>query len=277
MDLRKKCIVKIFCVILLLWLLIPLGGEAGGVTVIGGLSHERVVEIAETSQGAILIKNSTDEPQEVKIYQTDYLFFSDGTNIYGEPGKDARSSADWISFSPAHLIIPSQETGAVNYTINVPDNKSLIGTYWSIIMVEGIGKDSPEAANTALEEDKLKIGIRQVMRYGIQIITHIGDSGIRDLKILDQKFIKEEENYLFQLDIENVGERWLRPEVWAELYNQKGSFMGKFSGGVLRIFPGTSVRYRIGLNDIPSGKYKALLVIDNGDEYIWGLQYNLEF
>lgn len=258
-----------------LGLLIPIGGEAG-VTLIGGLSHERVVEISETYQGTILIKNSSDEPQEVKIYQTDYLFFCDGTNIYGEPGKDVRSNTGWISFSPARLIIPPQETGAVNYTIRVPDDKPLAGTYWSMIMVEGIGKDSPEAS-TASEEDKVKIGINQVMRYGIQIITHIGDGGVRDLKILDQKFIKQDENYLFQLDIENVGERWLRPQVWAELYNQKGSFIGKFSGGVLRIFPGTSVRYRIGLNDIPSGKYKALLVIDNGDEYIWGLQYNLEF
>ena len=274
MDLGKG-IVKIFCVIFLLWLLIPACGEAG-VSVTGGLTHEKVVEISETYQGTILLKNNSDEPQEVKIYQTDYLFFSDGTNIYSEPGKEVRSNADWISFGPARLIIPPQETGAVNYTIRIPDNKPLIGTYWSMIMVEGIGKDSPEAS-TAPEEDKTKISIRQVMRYGIQIITHIGDSGIRNLKILDQKFIKEEENYLFQLDIENVGERWLRPQVWAELYNQKGSFIGKFSGGVLRIFPGTSVRYRIGLNDIPSGKYKALLVIDNGDEYIWGLQYNLEF
>ena len=274
MDLGKG-IVKIFCVIFFIWLLIPTCGEAG-VSVTGGLTHEKMVEISETYQGTILLKNNSDEPQEVKIYQTDYLFFSDGTNIYGEPGKEVRSNADWISFSPARLIIPPQETGAVNYTIRIPDNKSLIGTYWSMIMVEGIGKDSPEAS-TAPEEDKTKISIRQVMRYGIQIITHIGDSGIRNLKILDQKFIKEKENYLFQLDIENVGERWLRPEVWAELYNQKGSFIGKFSGGVLRIFPGTSVRYRIGLNDIPSGKYKALLVIDNGDEYVWGLQYNLEF
>lgn len=275
MDSREKGIVKIFCVILFLWLLIPTCGEAG-VSVTGGLTHEKIVEISETYQGTILLKNNSDEPQEVKIYQTDYLFFYDGRNIYGEPGKEVRSNADWISFSPARLIIPPQETGAVNYTIRIPDNKSLIGTYWSMIMVEGIGEDSPEAG-TAPEEDKTKISIRQVMRYGIQIITHIGDSGIRNLKILDQKFIKEKENYLFQLDIENVGERWLRPQVWAELYNQKGSFIGKFSGGVLRIFPGTSVRYRIGLNDIPSGEYKALLVIDNGDEYIWGLQYNLEF
>jgi len=270
-----KSIVKIFCVVLFLWLLITIGGEAG-VSVVGGLSHERIVEISETYQGTILVKNNSDESEEVKIYQTDYLFFCDGRNIYGEPGKEARSNADWISFSPAHLMIPPQETAVVSYTIRVPGDKSLVGTYWSMIMVEGIGKDSPEAS-TAPEEDKTKISIRQVIRYGIQIVTHIGDSEIRNLKILDQKFIKEKENYLLQLDIENVGERWLRPEVWAELYNQKGSFIGKFSGGVLRIYPGTSVRYKIDLNDIPSGKYKTLLVIDNGDEYVWGLQYNLEF
>jgi hypothetical protein len=30
------------------------------------------------------------------------------------------------------------------------------------------------------------------------------------------------------------------------------------------------------LSEVPSGAYKALVVFDNNDEYVWGAQYDLE-
>jgi len=45
----------------------------------------------------------------------------------------------------------------------------------------------------------------------------------------------------------------------------------------MRIYPGTSVRHKIDLSSLPGGKYMALVVADNGDEYIFGAQYTLEF
>jgi len=247
------------------------------VSVVGGLSHEKNAQIDETYQGTIFISNNDSEPQEVKIYQTDYLFFSDGTNVYGEPGSSiSRSNANWITFSPYRLIIPPKETATINYTINVPDDKSLMGTYWSIIMVEGIGEVHPEAL-THPEEGKVLLGITQVIRYGIQIITHIEDTGSRELKFTGTKLLaKEDEGRIFQIDLENTGERWLVPFFWMELYDEQGYYIGKFEGTKMRIFPGTSIRQRIDLSSLPGGKYMALVVADNGDEYVFGAQYTME-
>ncbi len=245
-----------------------------GISVVGGLTHERSVKPGESRQGIVLIRNSSDEPGEVKIYQKDYLFFSDGKNIYGDPGKDPRSNADWISFSPKRLTIPPGETSRVNYTIKVPEDETAAGTYWSIFMVEGIPKDSPEAAGQ--EKGKIKVGITTVLRYGIQMVTHIGDTGIRKLKFPDTKLLKEKNEAILQVDLENIGERYLRPSLWTELYDEEGNYIGRFEGGRLRIYPGTSVRYRIDLARVPKGKYKALVVADCGGDDVFGATYTLE-
>lgn len=259
---------------LFFWLLTPYAAGAG-ISVVGGLSHEKSAGPGEVYKGVIYIGNTADEPQEVKVYQTDYLFFCDGSNIYGEPGKTPRSNADWISFSPRRFTIPPRGRSPVNYTVKAPDGGTLAGTYWSMLMVEGVSRDSPEFSGA--EESRVQVGIRQVMRYGIQMVTHIGDTGTRKLKFLDTKLLKEGEKRVLQVDMENIGERWMRPFLWADLYDEKGSYIGRFEGGRLRIYPGASVRFRVDLSQAPEGKYKALVVADCGGDDIFGATYTLKF
>ena len=101
----------------------------------GSMTHEQTVLPGESYTGSIEVSNPEDKPQDVKIYQTDYLFYADGRVLYGAPGKIARSNADWISFSPKRLTIPPKDTVNIQYTVKVPDDKTMIGTYWSISMV----------------------------------------------------------------------------------------------------------------------------------------------
>ncbi len=259
---------------LFLCLIMPCVSVAG-VSVTSGLTYEKEIQAGGTYQGVIQLRNTGEEPQEVKIYQSDYLFFCDGRNIYGEPGKSPRSNADWMTFSPHRLTIPPKGTSQVNYTFKVPDDKTLAGTYWSMIMIEGISSSSPEAVRQ--EKDKITFGISQVIRYGLQMITQIGDSGDRKLKFLKTRLLKEDKERILQLDIENIGERLLRPALWAELYDEKGKSVGKFEGGKLGVYPATSVRFRIDLSRVPKGKYKALVVADCGGDDLFGATYTLKF
>ena len=255
-------------------LLLPYQAESR-VAIVGGLTHERVVTAGETYSGVIFLRNTGEEPEEIKVYQTDFFFFSDGRNVYGEPGKSARSNAGWITLSPKSAMIPGNEILTVHYTINVPDNETLTGTYWSMFMVEGIPKGSPEASQPDKEEPSF--GIKQVFRYGIQMVTHIGDTGSRKLKFLKTKVLREDEKRILQVDIENSGETWLRPFLWAELYDENGSYIGRFEAGRLRTYPDTSVRFRVDLSQVPKGHYKALVVADCGGDAVFGATYTLRF
>lgn len=244
-----------------------------GVSVIGGLSREKAVMPGERFEGIIFLKNKGEGPAEVKVYQTDYLFFADGRNIYGEPGGIPRSNAKWISLSPTRTTIPPNQTSSVHYTVQIPENPDLKGTYWSMVMVEPMAGVSPEGIEG--EKGKIKLGLQTIVRYGIQIVTDIGDTGIRKIRFLDRKLISEDGKRLLQVDIENTGERWLSPLVWVEIYNEQGQSIGRFESGKFRIYPGCSVRHKFDLTNVPKGKYKALLVADNGDEYVFGARYDL--
>ncbi len=244
-----------------------------GVSVIGGLTRENTAGPGETIQGIIMLKNSSEQPLEVKIYQTDYQFFADGSNMYGEAGKLERSNAPWITFSPHRLVIPPKGTSKLNYSVTVPDSANLCGSYWSMIMVEEISQDSPESSGS--DAPQFQLGIRQIWRLGIQMVTHIGNSGTRNLEFIKTALVKEETNLLFLVDIENKGERWLRPFLWVELYDVQGHHLGRFEGQRLRIYPGTSARFRIDLNNVPPGSYKALVAADCGGDHVFGVNHTL--
>lgn len=245
-----------------------------GVSVIGGLSRENTAKPGERLEGVILLKNTGESPAEVKVYQTDFLSYADGRNIYGEPGSTPRSSAGWISLSPSRLVIPPQNTASVYYDLRLPADKALKGTYWSVVMVEPIPETSPESMTG--EKGKIKIGIRAVIRYGIQIVTDIGDTGERRIRFSDKRLLSRDGQKILRLDIENTGDRWLSPLVWADLFTEPGRSIGRFESGRFRIYPGCSVRHRINLTGVPAGKYRALVVVDNGDEYVFGARYDLE-
>ena len=260
-------------------LLFATGTAAAQVSVIGELSQDRETGPGETYSGTITIKNDSNEPQEAKVYQTDYLFFSDGTNRYGEPGSHPRSNAPWITFSPSFVTVPPQSTVIVSYTVAVPANsagKTLIGSYWSMLMIEGIPKGSPESSGA--RDKKAEMGIMQMIRYGIQIASHIRNTGKPMVAFKDEKLVVDEKGRrIFQVTIENTGDLGFRPEVYMELFNDRGVSQGKFPGIRYRMYPGTSVRESIDVSTVPKGKYKALVVVDAGGEEILAAQYDLQF
>lgn len=263
--------------ILPVMLLVAVGVSHGQISVIGELSQDHETRPGEQYDGTITVKNDTNAPQEAKAYQTDYLFYSNGTNRYDEPGTTPRSNARWITFSPAFMTVPPQGTVVVNFTVNVPNDPKLVGSYWSMLMVEGIPQSSPESSRP-MEKKKTEMGIMQTIRYGIQIATHIANTGTKKVEFKDPKVVtKEKEGRVFQIDVENTGDLGIRPEVYVELFNDQGVSLGKFQGVRYRIYPGTSVRQTIDVSGVPKGNYKALLVVDAGGDDIFGAQYNLQF
>jgi len=242
---------------------------------VDSLSYEKKAVPGMMYKGTIIIRNEGGKEQGVKLYQTDYLFFSDGRNIYGEPGTIPRSNAEWIDFSPKWLTIPPQQEVAVSYRVRVPQESTLVGTYWSILMVEELPQSLPERSKSG--KAGFTLAIKQVIRYGTQIVTHIRDSGDRRLKFFKTRLLKEGERRTLQVDVENIGERLLKPFLWVELYDEEGSYIGRFEGERLRVYPGTSVRYRVDLSKVLKGEYRALVVADCGSDDIFGVTYALKF
>jgi hypothetical protein len=244
-----------------------------GVTVIGALARSNSVKPGGTFEGMIVLKNSDAKPAQVMLRQTDYGFQADGASSYGEPGTSPRSNANWISLTPTQVTIPPNQTLAVQYKGKVPADANLKGTYWSMIMVE---PKSPSAPVLAGQDKEVAMGVQTVMRFAVQIVTEMGDTGERKIKIIEKSIVQIEGKRKVQLDIENTGERLMIPTVSVELYNEGGVSIGKFEADRARIYPGCSVRSQADVSDVPPGKYTAMVVIDNGDNRVMGAQYALE-
>ncbi|HEX3046937.1 MAG TPA: hypothetical protein VHY08_19440 [Bacillota bacterium] len=262
----------LFLTLFILFLCFESTWAAGGIRVIGELTQEKSVSSGTKYNGSFLIKNTGDTACKVRVYQTDYLFYANGTNIYGNPGSAPLSNAKWITLSSNYITVPVNETATVNYSVEVPQNKELRGTYWSIVMVEPVEDITDQ---TSEQKGKAVLGLKTIIRYGVQIVTNIEETGTRKIEFIDKRLINEKGKNLLQLDIKNSGERWLVPTVSVQLFDKDGKKSGAFRTEKIRIMPTCSVRCKIPLENITPGKYKALVIVDNGDQYVFGANYDL--
>jgi hypothetical protein len=249
---------------------ITLASSLAGVSVVGGLARSHPVKPGDSFEGIILVKNNSADPAEVRVYQTDYRFFADGSNFYDKPGSHPRSNAEWLTVRPSRFNIAPGEVVGIAYKGRVPAQPDLSGSYWSMVMVE------PKAAPVAESAQLAGLALQTQIRYGVQLVTEIGESAPGALKVLEKKLLSADGKRTLQLDVENSGQRLMIPSVWLELFNPTGQSIGKFEAGRSRLYPGCSVRYNVDLTDVPAGKYSGLVIMDNGDESVMGAQYELE-
>jgi len=269
--------VAVSCVILPL--LVGPGSTRAQISVLSELSNDRQASAGQTYEGSITVRNDSKEPTEIKVYQTDYTFACDRTTRYDDPGSATRSNAGWITFRPVRALVAARGFVEIHYTVSVPaadpTGAGLAGSYWSMLMVEEIGRGSPESSMGARE---IQMGLQQKFRFGIQLATHIAGTGEKGVQFLDPQLkMQPDSTYALEVSVLNTGTLWMRPEVYAELFDEFGVSKGKFPGKQLRLYPGTCVRQAITLPTLPAGAYKALVVVDGGGNEAFGAQFTVNF
>jgi len=260
------------------WLVVALlAGSAAcswaQIQVVGSLTAQRSAKPGEVYEGTIALTNAGDAPEEAKIYQRDYFFFADGTVLYAEPSTEDSSNASWITFTPNLLTVPPKERAEVGYRVRVPTGAPLDGTYWSLILVEGVPK-SRQAAEE--EPERLTLNFRQVTRYAIQIVTNVPGAARPDVKFSNTRLLAEETGRTLQVDVENTGLLWTRPAFLVKLFDMLGKPVTELAQPARRIYPGTSIRVVFPLPQLAAGSYKALVVADGGNEDLFGANYTLK-
>jgi hypothetical protein len=239
-----------------------------GIAVLNGLTHEMKLSPGEKVRGRIELQNISEKETSVRLFQTDYWFSHTGDTKYNDPGSSARSNARWISLAQSFITLQANEIRSVEFEVVVPSADSLTGTYWSVILLEAI--NPPDTT------DQKGMNINTVMRYAVQVISHIGETGTRDLQFLNVTLRKGNPGAVLDVDMENRGERALRPEIGIELFNDEGVSRGIFKTDRRRIYPGTSARFSIAIGGVLPGKYSGVLVADCDEDHIFGTNLTLE-
>lgn len=254
---------------------LPAVGDAQ-IVVMGGLVQERTAKPGDTYRGTLRLLNPGVEPQEAKIYQTDFLFSADGKSLYGPPGTTSGSNARWITFSPDRITIPPGREVTVDYSVTIPAGaRSLAGTHWSMLMVEGLKPGSAESSPATGQSRRPAIGILPTTRFGIQIATHVGGAGKARVEFSRPQVITAAGGKQLIVDVVNTGDLAYRPELRVELYDEGGTLRRTLREQRGLVYPRCSVRQTFDLGRLPAGNYRALVVVDTGGDEVFGAQYRL--
>ena len=259
---------KILLVLMVIGLL-PIYANAG-FEVMGSLIYKYSAQKGETYSTVIKIHNTGESVQEVKIYQRDYLFNHEGASFYNDPGSNNRSNAPWIRYSPKTIILQGKETQNVQFEVTVPQSEILRGTYWSLLMAEGVSQHDPNARG--------QLNISTSIRYAVQIITNIGLTGTGELEFQQPGVFTEGNQVFFDVILLNTGERLISPDVSMELFDaETGESVKVIKSPKNGMYPTTSTKCRFPLEGLPTRKtYTAVIVADGSGDDVFGLEYTIE-
>ncbi|MEP6619077.1 MAG: hypothetical protein ABJE47_07180 [bacterium] len=256
--------------------MIPLAEASAQIAVLSDPVMENSAVPGQNAQGRLMLKNMSAEPQEARIYQTDYAFSADGRAAYGTPGATPRSNAKWIKLSTGYLVIPPGETVPVSYDIMVPSDSSLKGTYWSMLMVEAITDGSINSRRPP--NARVQVGLSVVTRYGTQIATHLGNPGTSRLAFDSLAATTDSTGQRgLRYDFINTGDRAQRYTMSVELYNEAGELVKKASQLRGLLYPGSSARQKFEVGALAHGTYTAVLVADAGGDQVFGGQFKVAY
>lgn len=251
---------------------------AAQIAVRSPLAQDRDVSPGATYQQSVEIGNPTDRPVEARLKLRDYRFTYEGTNEFGQPGTVDRSNASWIELPQSVVTIPPNQTEVVEYEVDVPktvDGAAPAGTYWSILLVEPVMRGSA-ASTLGSSGDDPELGVQQMTRYGVQVASHVSGSSTPEMQVVQANLTRRDSTRQLVLDMRNAGTEMARPKVQLETYDETGEVALRESASRMRVYPNTSVRYRLSLAELDAGQYEAMVLVDTGGEQVTGFQYSLE-
>jgi len=243
------------------------------IAVRSALVDDRSAEPGTMYRGTVVLENLTDRPQEAKVTQRDYRFSADGANHFDPPGSHPRSNSSWIAVRPRVATLPPGGRAEVTYEVRVPAGGSLAGSYWSLLLVEPILPGSAESTLSGTGRQHA-FGVREVTRFGVQVATHIGRPADPGVAVANASLVGDTESVL-AVDLSNTGSHMTQPTLRLEVYDADGNVAKQDATSPSRLYPSTSVRHRLSLEDLTEGTYEALVIVDTDGSRAVGAQYTL--
>jgi hypothetical protein len=232
------------------------------------LLYQGQFEPGGSAQVKITLANDRDEPEQVDFKLGDYGCNCEGEHFYDAPNTRDRTNASWIKLNTIREILAPHEKRDIYFTIKIPNDPHLHGSYWSQILIEP--NNTVQTINTD-KEMQLQIKIR----YAQHVITTIGQ-GTAKLKILNKAFKMIGDQEMLCVDILNTGDLFLKPKLTLKLFSINGKLAHTLEAQAENLFPNNSSRFLIPTQNI-KGKFKAFLLLDNGDNYLFGDNFEIEF
>ena len=131
---------------------------------------------------SIMIHNSTDQEQDVRVYWEDFEYVApfDGTKNFMPAGVAKDSASKWISFQPQEFRIAPFGKQKIEYSLNIPQD--IQGGHYGVLFFEKSSKDLGKDAT----------GMTIVIRMGSLFFIEAKDgknkqAALENIKVADGK------------------------------------------------------------------------------------------
>jgi hypothetical protein len=234
----------------------------GNVAIINGLTQVKSGTSGDVIQGEVVLLNTSNEEQRVIFEINEALFSCSGPRIYTEKNPHAQSSSSWFSAEVADKVLAAKEKYVYKYTITIPDDQNLRGSYWNMLMV---------TIEKPIKEETLNdnVGLNTKLRYGVGIITNVNSLDEVNL-YFDQVDLKNEgETPVRQLEVRiNNGGLFVEGVVLSlEVYDQEGNKVNQLSTDRNMAFPGACKSFYLDVSVLEPGDYQCILLAESRDEF----------
>ena len=215
----------------------------------------------ESGVTTIDILNNKNSPLQLSIYLKDKAFI-DGNEAEALPGTFERSASDWIFFTPSILNLAANEARSIRISMNIPD--SARGTYWSNLYIEETS--APEPKIHEFEGISFQLNIN--MRVGILITQTVPGTSKKSgiIQSIDFTYNDNQSSGFIDFSFFNNGNTISSCTGWLEFRDIDGLTVKKIElGEIPKIYPLEKRNFNVQVpNDLLSGEYSALAIIDYG-------------
>lgn len=215
----------------------------------------------------IPLGNDSDTPMRITLKQCDYLYDASGINHFDPIGSHPRSNGKWITLHTDQVVLNPESNTDLFYKIRVPNDPALQGSYWSLILIE-----PDQVFHPTTQQQGMHLQIK--VRYAYLVITTFkGGKGDLQINNLTQNVSNAEKRAFF--DVTNTGTLFLEPKLTLQLYDGQGKLYKTKKVTAEKILPTTSTKYNVDLSDVNQGTYSGLLLLESGDEHLFGERVQL--
>jgi len=232
------------------------------VVILNGLTHTYSGRPGDFIQGEIVLMNTTNREQRITFRLNDVLFSCGNTREFSEKISHTQSSKPWFEGRLMDKVLIPGEKYIYKYSIHIPNNSALRGSFWSALMIE---------VEKPVKEEKLNanINLNTKIRYAVGLITNVNPFTEVSLDFNNIELIKDKlESNMLEINLINASKFVEGVRLSLEVYNAQGEKVLEKNSDRPMVFPNMCKEFLLDINELKKGDYECILTADSRKEFI---------
>lgn len=214
----------------------------------------------EIQKAEVTIRNHANIRQSYTLTLGDFIIDENGEKKRIPAGQSDKSCANWTTITPSFIQLNPNEEKSVSVLMTVP--KDGYSTRWCLLYVQTAEEQTENPV-----DKQLQTGIKVKPRIAVLINQSPKTNTNFKGKIYDLKDITtpEDSTYMYQVTVENTGDKILEAKVQLYLANLSTATEKKFPVKMQRVYPGEKRVFILPLpKDAGTGKHALAAILDYG-------------